>query len=61
MVLADGVAVYATPVFNAAEAGTALTFFEAWGGALAYTFQLYFDFSGSVSYTHLTLPTNREV
>ena len=23
-----------------------LTFFEAWGGALAYTFQLYFDFSG---------------
>lgn len=46
VVLADGVAVYATPVFNAAEAGTALTFFEAWGGALAYTFQLYFDFSG---------------
>jgi D-alanyl-lipoteichoic acid acyltransferase DltB (MBOAT superfamily) len=23
-----------------------LTLFEAWGGALAYTFQLYFDFSG---------------
>ena len=23
-----------------------LTFFEAWGGSLAYTFQLYFDFSG---------------
>jgi len=23
-----------------------LTFFEAWGAALAYTFQLYFDFSG---------------
>jgi len=46
VLLADGVAVYATPVFNAAEAGVALTFFEAWGGALAYTFQLYFDFSG---------------
>ena len=26
--------------------GVNLTFFEAWGGALAYTFQLYFDFSG---------------
>jgi len=44
--LADGVAIYATPVFNAAELGNALTFFEAWGGALAYTLQLYFDFSG---------------
>jgi alginate O-acetyltransferase complex protein AlgI len=46
VVLADGVAVYATPVFEAAEQGVMLTFFEAWAGALAYTFQLYFDFSG---------------
>jgi alginate O-acetyltransferase complex protein AlgI len=46
VVLADGVSVYATPVFDAAEAGVLLTFFEAWSGALAYTFQLYFDFSG---------------
>lgn len=46
VVLADNIAVYATPVFNAAEQGVALTFFEAWCGALAYTFQLYFDFSG---------------
>lgn len=45
-VLADGVAVYATPVFDRAAAGDLLTFFEAWGGALAYTWQLYFDFSG---------------
>ncbi len=45
-VLADGVAVYATPVFEAADDGATLTFFEAWGGALAYTMQLYFDFSG---------------
>lgn len=45
-VLADGVAVYATPVFDDAAAGQTLTFFEAWGGALAYTLQLYFDFSG---------------
>ena len=46
VILADGVAIYATPVFNIAETGNVLTFFEAWGGALAYTLQLYFDFSG---------------
>jgi alginate O-acetyltransferase complex protein AlgI len=46
VVLADGVAEYATPVFAAAEAGVVLEFHEAWIGALAYTFQLYFDFSG---------------
>ncbi len=46
VLLADGIAVYASPVFDAAEQGTALTFLEAWGGALAYTMQLYFDFSG---------------
>ena len=45
-VFADSVAVYATPVFRAAETGAPLDFFTAWGGALAYTFQLYFDFSG---------------
>ncbi len=46
VVFADGIAQNATPVFDAAELGMTLTFFEAWGGALAYTFQLYFDFSG---------------
>jgi D-alanyl-lipoteichoic acid acyltransferase DltB (MBOAT superfamily) len=46
VVLADGVAVFATPVFNAAEAGVSLSLFEAWGGGLAYTMQIYFDFSG---------------
>ncbi len=45
-VLADGVAQYSTPIFDVAATGQALTFFSAWGGALAYTFQLYFDFSG---------------
>ena len=44
--LADEIAQYATPVFQAAEAGVSISFIEAWGGALAYTFQLYFDFSG---------------
>ncbi len=46
IVLADRIAPYATPIFEAAELGMALTFFEAWMGALAYTFQIYFDFSG---------------
>jgi len=46
VVLADGLAVYATPIFNGAEAGTVLSIFEAWLGSLAYLLQLYFDFSG---------------
>jgi alginate O-acetyltransferase complex protein AlgI len=45
-VLADGMAPYANAGFSAAAAGQALTLLEAWGGVLAYTFQLYFDFSG---------------
>jgi len=44
--LADTIAPYADAVFAAASGGTPLTLPEAWGGALAYTFQLYFDFSG---------------
>ncbi len=46
VVIADGIAPTANSVFLAAHDGAALTLFEAWGGALAYTFQLYFDFSG---------------
>jgi alginate O-acetyltransferase complex protein AlgI len=45
-VLADGIAPYGSSVFDAAAAGETLSLFEAWGGALAYTMQLYFDFSG---------------
>ncbi len=43
LVLADTIAVLANNGF--AHAG-AYTFLGAWGAALAYTFQLYFDFSG---------------
>ena len=46
VVLADEIAVFATAVFVGAENDIPATFFEAWGGALAYSFQLYFDFSG---------------
>ena len=45
VLLADVVAPYATSVFDAARTDP-ISFFEAWQGALAYTFQLYFDFSG---------------
>ena len=46
MVLADWTAEYANPVFGAAADGTIVTILEAWIGALAYSLQLYFDFSG---------------
>lgn len=44
VVFADGIAPYARAVFDAPSG--APDFMEAWGGALAFTFQLYFDFSG---------------
>ena len=45
-VLADSIAIYANPLFSEAYKGASIGFFEAWLGSLAYTFQLYFDFSG---------------
>ncbi len=45
IVIADSVAPYADPVFLAAVQGSGVSMIEAWFGALAYTFQLYFDFS----------------
>ena len=45
-VLADVTALWADPVFTAAAAGQRPAPAEAWVGALAFAFQLYFDFSG---------------
>jgi len=45
-VLADGIAPYANLSFGAAEQGQSLGLIQAWLGALAYTLQIYFDFSG---------------
>lgn len=45
-VIADGFAPYSNIVFDSVLSGEPITFLVAWGGALAYTFQLYFDFSG---------------
>lgn len=46
VILADSIGACATPVFDAAAGGVAVSFFNSWIGALSYTFQLYFDFSG---------------
>ncbi|QJD31486.1 MBOAT family protein [Methylococcus geothermalis] len=46
VLLADSFGQYADPVFAAAKDGFEPRFIMAWTGALAYTFQLYFDFSG---------------
>jgi len=44
-ILADGFALIAGPVFARATTGD-LAFHDAWYGALAYSLQIYFDFSG---------------
>ncbi|EAI8831755.1 MBOAT family protein [Campylobacter coli] len=44
--IADSFAVWANAGFKLTENGGVLNIFEAWGTSLAYTFQLYFDFSG---------------
>lgn len=46
VLIADSLAEYASPIFAVASEGRTLMLFEAWVGALAYTLQLYFDFSG---------------
>ncbi|GAB6286364.1 MAG: MBOAT family protein [Methanoregula sp.] len=46
VVIADTLATVATPIFSAVANGGTPMFIEAWFGALAYTFQIYFDFSG---------------
>lgn len=46
LLLADPISGVADSVFGAAAAGAEISWFDAWFGALAYTLQLYFDFSG---------------
>ena len=45
VLIADLLADFSTPIFNAVAAGGQPMFFEAWIAALSYTLQLYFDFS----------------
>jgi alginate O-acetyltransferase complex protein AlgI len=46
LLLADPMGQYADVVFGAAGQGVGLSTLTAWLGALAYAFQIYFDFSG---------------
>ena len=45
-VIADTLSPFVAQTFDAASHGAIPGTFEAWGGALGYTLQLYFDFSG---------------
>ena len=45
-VVADGLAVHANRFFDGVAQGRTPMLLEAWFGVLAYTFQIYFDFSG---------------
>jgi len=46
VLVADHFGVTASPIFDAAHVGTAIPALAAWIGVFAYSFQLYFDFSG---------------
>ncbi|MBI3223173.1 MAG: MBOAT family protein [Nitrosomonadales bacterium] len=46
VVLADALAEFPGPIFAAVQEGGQPMLFEAWLGALTYSLQLYFDFSG---------------
>ena len=46
IIIADGLAPCANSVFDAASNGLIPSFLESWFGAICYTLQLYFDFSG---------------
>lgn len=45
VLIADNIAPFADEVFGLSARGT-VTFLDAWFGVLAFTFQIYFDFSG---------------
>ena len=45
-VIADRLSEYAANVFGAGAAGTPMAARDGWAGALSFTFQIYFDFSG---------------
>ena len=56
VLLADEFSQYASPIFDAAHDGQHIGFIVAWTGALAYTLQIYFDFSG---YTDMAIGLSR--
>jgi D-alanyl-lipoteichoic acid acyltransferase DltB (MBOAT superfamily) len=65
VILADSLAQVADPVFDAAGSGTAINSLDAWLAMFAFSFQIYFDFSGysdiaigSARLFGITLPEN---
>lgn len=52
IVMADGISVHVSPLFDAAAHGTPMSLATSWIAALGFTLQLYFDFSG---YTDMAL------
>ena len=56
VLVADNIGAYADRVFGAAASGDAVGFTVAWSGVLAYSMQIYFDFSG---YTDMALGAAR--
>jgi D-alanyl-lipoteichoic acid acyltransferase DltB (MBOAT superfamily) len=46
VLIADGIGSYVGPLFDLPRSGVQPTMLEAWCGLLAYSMQLYFDFSG---------------
>ncbi|MDE1152174.1 MAG: MBOAT family protein [Micavibrio sp.] len=46
VIIADSAGDIADPIFNAASTGVALNMAQGWLGALSYSLQIYFDFSG---------------
>jgi alginate O-acetyltransferase complex protein AlgI len=58
VILADSIAEYVTPIFTDAAAGKPVSFLFAWAGAIGFTLQMYFDFSG---YSEMALGLARMV
>tara|TARA_B110000495_G_C23034532_1_gene617347 strand:+ start:1976 stop:3376 length:1401 start_codon:yes stop_codon:yes gene_type:complete len=46
VIIADNLAPYASNLFGSAFSGSPVNIIDSWIGVIAYTFQLYFDFSG---------------
>jgi D-alanyl-lipoteichoic acid acyltransferase DltB (MBOAT superfamily) len=58
VVLADSIADHVSPIFADAAAGKPITLLHAWAGAVGFTLQMYFDFSG---YSEMALGLARMV
>ena len=46
VVLADMISDYVSPIYHGAADGQTVSLFYAWAGAIGFTLQMYFDFSG---------------